>query len=119
MEKSRMPLMITAVYVLLVGVSTLSPSLTRSVFGYDVKDAGVLLVLSGTALGFGAVLWAVAGNVQKYGGLASSVIVALAIGGLFLLWGWGKGLFTARNVLVPLIINVALSGWIWSARPKS
>lgn len=28
-------------------------------------------------------------------------------------------LFTARNVLVPVIINIILLIWIWSARPKT
>lgn len=111
--------MIDAVYVLLLGVSTLSPSLVRTVFGYDVKDAGTLLVLSSVFLGFGWVLWTVASDTQKYGGLASAVVVALAIGAVFLLWGWARQLFTARNALVPLIINIGLIGWLWSAKPKS
>ena len=119
MEKLRTPLMVGAVYILLLGISTLSPSLVRTVFGYDVKDAGTLLVLSSVFLGFGWVLWTVAADTQKYGGLASAVVVALAIGAVFLLWGWARHLFTARNALVPLVINSGLVGWIWSAKPKS
>jgi len=41
------------------------------------------------------------------------------IGVVFLAWGWAQNLYTARNALVPLIINAALAVWIWSARPKS
>lgn len=119
MRNIRSALLVNAIYIILLGISTLSPSLASSVFGYEVKDAGILLVLSSVFLGFGVVLWAIAGNSEKYGGLASAVVVALAIGIVFLIWGWMRGLYTARNALVPLVINVVLAGWIWSARPRS
>lgn len=47
MEKLRTPFMINAIYLILLGLSTLTPSLAQSAFGYEVKDPGVLLVLSG------------------------------------------------------------------------
>jgi len=119
MRNLRSALLVNAIYLILLGISTLSPSLTSSVFGYEVKDAGILLVLSSVFLGFGVVLWAIAGNSERYGGLASAVVVALAIGVVFLIWGWMRGLYTPRNALVPLVINVVLAGWIWSARPRS
>jgi len=52
----------------MLGIATLAPSLTRSVFGYDVKDPGVLLVLSGIFLGYGVVAWGIASDVEKHGG---------------------------------------------------
>ncbi len=119
MEKLRTPLLVNAIYILLMGLSTLSPGLVRAVFGYDVKDPGVLLVLSAAFLGFGVVLWGIASDPEKYGGLAISVVIALVIAIVFLLWGWLAKMFTARNVLIPLIINVVLAAWIWSARPRS
>jgi hypothetical protein len=119
MDRLRAPLMISAVYALLLGLSTLSSSVVSSVFGYDVKDPGVLLVLSAAFLGFGVVLWGIAGDVEKHGGLATSVAAAFAIFTVWLAYGWARGLFTARNVLVPLIIDLVLFFWIWSARPKS
>ena len=119
MEKLRTPLMINAVYLILLGLSTLSPSLTQSVFGYEVKDPGVLLVLSGLFFGFGVVVWSMASNTEKYGGLATAQFVSLVIGIVFLLWGWLRQFYTARNALVPIIINIVLAAWIWSARPKS
>lgn len=114
-----MPLLLNAIYVLLLGLTTLSPGLVRTIFGYDVKDPGVLLVLSAAFLGFGVVLWGIASDVEKYEGLAMSVFIALVISIVFLLWGWASNMFTARNVLVPLIIDVVLAVWIWSARTKS
>ncbi len=119
MEKLRTPLLVNAIYLILLGVATLSPSLTRSVFGYDVKDLGVLLVLSGTFLGYGVVVWGIASDVEKHGGLALFQVVALTIGTVLLIWGWARHLFTLRNALVPLLINIVLIVWIWSARPKS
>ena len=41
MQKLRTPLLANAIYLVLLGIATLAPSLTRSVFGYDVKDPGV------------------------------------------------------------------------------
>ena len=119
MEKLRTPLQVNAVYLILLCLATLSPSIAGSVFGYEVKDPGVLLVLSGIFLGFGVVVWGIAGNTEKFGGLASSLVVSLAIATVFNIWGWTTGLFTARTVLVPIIINIVLIGWFWSARPKS
>lgn len=119
MEKLRTPLQVNAIYTLLLGLSALSPSVVRVVFGYEVKDAGVLLVLSAVFLGFGVVLWSIAGDPEEYGGLAMPVIISIVIGIVFVLWGWVNHLFTARNVVLPLIIDIVLVGWIWSARPKS
>jgi hypothetical protein len=119
MEKVRTPLMVGAVYLILLGLSTLSPSLTQSVFGYEVKDAGILRVLSGLFLGYGVVVWSIASNADRYGGLASAQAISLVIGVLFLIWGWAGGLYTARNALVPLVINIVLAAWLWSAKPKS
>jgi hypothetical protein len=119
MEKVRTPLMINAVYLILLGLSTLTPSLTQSVFGYEVKDAGILLVLSGLFLGYGVVVWIMASDTAKYGGLATAQVIALVIGIVFLAWGWARGLYTARNAAVPLIINIVLAAWLWSAKSKA
>jgi hypothetical protein len=57
--------------------------------------------------------------IQKSRGLAGSVIIFLIISIVFLFWGWAKGLYTLRNVFLPLIIDIALVGWIWSGRTKA
>ncbi len=118
MEKLKTPLMASAVYLLLLGLVTLSPNLVRSIFAYDVRDPGILLILSAVLLGFGVVVWAASASPEKYGGLAMAIVVGMVIGLLFQLYGWMQGLFTARNVVPPLIIGVVLTGWIWSAKPK-
>ncbi len=118
-EKLRTPFQVNAVYLLLLGLLTLSPSIASSVFSYEVKDPGILHVLSATFLGYGVVSWGIASSTEKYGGLATSLAVSLAIATVFNIWGWATGLFTARTVLVPTIINIVLVAWIWSARPKS
>lgn len=111
--------MAKAIYLFLVGLSTISPSIARSVYGVETKDPGLLLTLSGMFFGFGVVDWAIAGNTEKHGGLASALVIALLISTVFLAWAWATGLYTARIALVPLVINVILAGWIWSAKPKS
>ena len=119
LEKLRTPVLVNAVYLLLLGLITLSPSMVGSVFGYAVQDQGVLRVLSATLLGLGVLVWAIAGNVGKYGGLAMNIVIADVIGAVWLLWGWAGHLFTLRNAGVPIVINVVLAAWVWSARPKS
>jgi len=116
MEKLRTPLLLAAIYLLLLGLSTLSPSIVRGVFGYEVKDPGVLLALSAASWGSGIVVWGIAADPDKHGGLAWTVIVYLVIFIVFLLWGWGGRLYTFRNVVLPLIIDVGLVIWLWSAR---
>lgn len=119
MERLRTPLMVNAVYVLLIGLISLSSSAVRAVFGYQVMDRGVLLVFSGSDLGLGVILWGIASEPEKHGGLWKFVVTGIAIATLALLVGWGRHLFTARNVLVPIIINLILLIWIWSARPRT
>jgi len=119
MERLRTPLMVNAVYILLIGLVTLSSSAVRSVFGYAVMDHGVLLVLSGALLGLGVILWGIASDPEKHGGLWTFVVIGIAISTVWLLVGLGRHFFTTRNVLVPVIVNVVLLVWIWSARPKT
>lgn len=118
MEKLRTPLVVQAVYLLLLCISTLFPSLAASVYGVEAKDVGLLVELSGLFLAFAVVVWVVAGNTEKYGGLAFAFVVALLISAVFSVYTLVSGLFTARTILAPIIINVVLAVWIWSARPK-
>lgn len=119
MERLRTPLMVNAVYVLLVGIVSLSSRAVGGAFGYHVRDRGVLLVLSGSLLGLGVILWGIARDPEKHGGLWKFVVAGIAISTVWLLGGWAGHLFTARNVLVPVIVNILLLIWIWSARPKT
>lgn len=117
-EKLRLPVQLDAVYCILLGLAMLSPSLGASIFGHEAKDPALLLTLSGLFIGFGVVVWAIAGDIEKHGGLATALVFALVITGVFLAYAWATNLFTARTALVPLIINIVLAVWIWSAKPK-
>ncbi len=119
MEKLRVPLWVNTIYFFLVGLSAFSPSVVSSLYGYEVKDQGILLVLSAALLGTGVILWGIASNPEKHGGLASVVVISLVIFIVFFLWGWARNLFTLRNVAIPLIIDIVLAAWIWSARARS
>src|SRR5437870_11947621 len=98
LEKLRTPITVNAVYILLLGLITLSPGMVSSVFGYAVGDAGVLGVLSGTLLGLGVLLWGIASNVSEYGGLVMDDLLAKANGTLELLWVWDGHMFLLRTV---------------------
>lgn len=90
-----------------------------SVWGSEVKDVGVLLTLSSVFLGFAVVVWTVANNTEKYGGLATAFVAALLISAVFLAYSWVTKQFTARTALAPIIINLVLAYWVWSSKPKS
>lgn len=119
MEKLRTPVMIDAIYVFLVGVSTITPGLAMAIWGGpEIRDLGLLLAFSGVCIGFGVVLWGVASNIEKYGGLASHLVAALIIVAVFMAWAWFGGTFGARTALPAIVINIVLAVWIWSAKPK-
>jgi hypothetical protein len=119
MDRLRTPLFLTAIYILLLGFSTLSPAIVRAVFGYEVRDPGILLVLSAAFWGSGMLLWGIAAAPEKHGALAWAVVFYLVIFIAFLLLGWARGLYTVRNVGLPLVIDVMLAAWIGSVKPRS
>ena len=114
-----MPLQLAATYALLAGLTLLSRTLVKLVFGYTVVDRGMMLVLAGAFLGLGVIVWAIASDPEKYAGLAPAVVGSLAISMASLLVAWVSQLLTIRNVLVPVIIDAALIAWIWSARLRT
>jgi hypothetical protein len=116
MEKLRVPLLVNALYYLILGACALSASVVLTIFDYAVRDIGELLVVSAAFLGFGVVLWGIASDPAKHEKLITPIIAALVIFTVFLLWGWGRQLYTVRNVLPPIAIDVVLVVWIWAAR---
>lgn len=119
MTRLSLPLRISGILALVYGVVTLSPSLARGIFAYDVRDVGLLSILSALFLSLGVITLAAASNTDRYGGLASAFALSHAIAAVVLAWRWATGLFTARNALISLILEVILAVWIWSARPKT
>ncbi len=98
MNKVATPLKAAAIYNILIGLIVLSPALVRSVFGYELKDPGAALLVAIYGLSFGIVVWSIAANSTKYGGLAGPVVVTFVLGVIMLLWGWFRGTYTVRNV---------------------
>ena len=115
----RPALLAAGIYSIIVGVALVFPSLGASVFAYPTKDPAVTSGWGTSILGLGIVTLAVASDVDRYGGLAWALVVGLLIGSFDLLYFFITGVYTARNVIVPIIINALLIAWIWSVRPKS
>lgn len=115
MEKLRVPLLVNALYFLILGAASLSASVVLTVFDYVVNDTGTLLVLSAAFIGFGVVLLGVASDPAKHERLITPIITSLVIFIVFLLWGLARHVYTARNVLPPIAIDAALVVWIWSS----
>jgi len=118
MDKLKVPLYVNALYFLILGVSALSASVVLTIFDYEVKDAGVLLVTAGAFLGFGAVLLGIASDPAKHGSLVGPIMISLMILVVFLMWGWIRHMYTARNVVAPIAIDLALIVWMWSSRKQ-
>ena len=116
MSRLRGPFTVSAIYALLVGLIALSPGLVRAVFGYEVRDQGVRLVFAASTLTFGIVQWAISREADRYAGLAGAIALSYVVYALLLVLGWIQGLYTARNVLGPIVIDIALIAWLWSAR---
>ncbi len=116
----RPALLVYGVYSIIVGVLLIFPALGSRVFDYDVKDPAVASGWGVTIFAFGILGVVMAGNVEQFGRLAWVLVVGLLITSFDLLYFWViQGLYTARNVIVPIIINALLIAWIWSVRPKS
>jgi hypothetical protein len=119
MERLRVPLMVNALYFLILGAASLSASVVLALFDYTANDTGELLVLSAAFLGFGVVLWAIASDPPKHEKLVTPIITALVIFIVLLLWGLAKHVYTVLSVVPPLAINGALAVWIWSSRRQT
>lgn len=119
MEKLRVPLLVTALYFVILGASSLSASVVLTVFDYAVNDTGELLVLSAAFLGFSVVVWGIANDPGRHESLIMPLVNALLIFILFLLWGWARHVYTLRNVLPPIAIDALLIVWIWTSRRQT
>lgn len=109
---------VSGVYAIVVGILLLFPSLAAAVFAYPVKDGAVTSGWGSALIIVGLLPYYAASDVAKYGGLARIFAVGLLLTAVDLLYFWLTGAYNARNVLAPVVINVALAGWIWTNRGK-
>ncbi len=118
---------LSAIFAILVGLIALSPSLVSMIFAYQVRDVGVLLAFAAASLSLGVVLVGLYFLVAKerartgdelkpYRGMAPYLVGAFAIEAVFSAWGWARGLYTVRTVIVPLIIYIVFMVWAWGNR---
>ena len=114
----RPALLAQGVYACIVGLLLLFPSLGSRVFAYPLKDPAVVSGWGSSLLGVGILALVAASDVQRYGGMAWAFVVGLLISAFDLLYFFITRTYTARNVIVPIIINALLIAWIWSVRPK-
>ncbi len=114
----RPALLVDGVYGIVVGVLLLFPSWGAVVFGRQVTDAAVISGWGTSIIFTGLVALVAASDVTKYGGLAWVFVAGLLLAAVDLIYFWATGTYTARTVLVPVILNIVLAGWIWSARAK-
>ncbi len=114
----RSALLVNGIYTVIVGLLLFFPSWAASVFAYPVKDAAVTSGWGTGLITVGLLAFAATSEVEKHGGLAWAFMAGLLLSAVDLIYFWTTGAYTARTVLVPIIINVVLAAWIWIARPK-
>jgi len=114
----RPALLVSGFYAVVVGFILLFPSLAAAVFGRPVTDPAVEAGWGTSLIATGILALGSATNVQRYGGLAPLFAAGTTVVTFGLLYFFLTGVYEARTVLVPIIINALLIAWIWSARPK-
>ena len=113
----RTALLVTGIYTIIAGILLFFPSWGAAVFARPVRDAAITSGW-GTGLITIGLLALAATDVEKHGSLAWVFFAGLLLGAVDLIYFWTTGAYTPRNVLAPIIINVVLAAWIWSARPR-
>ncbi len=117
-SRLRTPLLVNGVYAIAVGILLLIPPWAAAVFEYPTKDPAADSGWGASVIGIGLIALGAASDAAKYGGLVWAFTAGLLLVALDLGYFWMTGVYTARNVLAPIVINIALAAWIWSARPK-
>ncbi len=114
----RLPLLVNGIYGIIVGLLLFFPSLGAAVFARQVKDAAVVSGWGVDIITIGLLAVVAASDVEKYGGLAWVFVFGLLLSAVDLIYFWVGGSYTAQNVLIPIVINVALAAWIWFAQSR-
>ncbi len=117
-SRLRPALLADGVYTVIVGVLLLFPSWASAMFAYPIKDAAVTSGWGTSIIALGLITLVAASDAEKYSGLVWALVAGLLLTTLDLGYFWATGDYTSRNVLAPVLINIALAIWIWSARPK-
>lgn len=112
----RLPFLVNGIYGVIVGLLLFFPSLGAAVFARQVKDAAVVSGWGVDIITIGLLAVVAASDVEKYGDLAWVFVFGLLLSAVDLVYFWMGGSYTAQNVLIPIVINVALAVWIWSAQ---
>lgn len=115
----RTALQVNAAYAVVVGVLLLVPNWASIVFARPITDVAVTSGWGTSLIVIGLLAYVASTDLMKHGSLAGVFVLGLLLTALDLAYFWAKGDYTARTILVPVIINVVLAVWIWTARGKA
>lgn len=111
-------LRVGGIYLLLIGILLLIPTWGAAVFGRAMADPAVTSGWGVALLALGLIQYAAASNAAAGAVIAIPMVVGYLLTTVDLIYYWYTGDYTARNVLVPIILNVALAAWIWMGRAR-
>jgi hypothetical protein len=115
----RTALQVNAAYAVVVGVLLLVPNWASIVFARPITDVAVTSGWGTSVIVLGLLSYVASTDLMKHGSLAGVFVLGLLLTALDLAYFWAQGDYTARTILVPVIINVVLAVWIWTARGKT
>lgn len=118
MTRVQLPLRVTGYYLLLVGLVSLFPGLANTVFRVTVGDPALALIYGGILIGVGYLVWKI-GSEPGFAPLAPVVVLLQALHVLTFVVVYARGQWGLQTVAVPIVINVVLGFWIWSASRRA
>jgi len=101
------------------GIALLIPPIGAAVFAYPLKDPAIFSGWGAALIVLGVIALLAARDIDRYGRLAWVFVGGLLLTAVDMIYFWLTGAYTARTALPPIIINVVLAVWIWTARPKA
>lgn len=111
-------LRVGGIYGFLAGIVLLIPSWAAAVFDRPIADAAVTSGWGAALIALGLIQYAAAATAAAGAAVAMPLIVGYLLTAVDLIYYWYTGDYTARNVLVPIILNVAVAAWIWMGRSR-
>lgn len=112
-------LRVGGIYLLLVGILLLIPPWGAAVFGRPMADPAITSGWGAALFALGLISYAAAANASAGATIAVPLVAGYLLSDADIIYYWATGAYTARNALVPVVLNIVLAAWIWMRRSRS
>lgn len=111
-DRLRLPLAVSAVYVLVAGIVQLFPALAEVVFARPVVDPAVESLYGTALLALGGFTAYLAMDRNRSYVPVIILLAAFLLGALDLGFYWYLGQYEVGTVLAPIVLNLFLMAWV-------